>query len=281
MTMVGAVRIIGAVTALCSVVPLGIAGYWYQRSASFLERALPAQAQVVSIQERSSDDGTMYYPVFSFTDREGVEHTVHSRMGSNPPAYSKGEAERIFYDPRNPDDTRFDTFLSLWIGPVILGALGLIPIFLGAILFFAGPPVIGAIMERNRIRPDPPDAEPPEPSSAGPRKKDDRTWAMFCHLSTFSVYIGIPFGNIIGPLVIWLIKRDEFPLVNVHGRESLNFQISFTLYTAAALFLCLVFIGFLVLPVIVILDFVFVILATLKANQGETYRYPLTIRFVS
>ncbi|MFH1379677.1 MAG: DUF4870 domain-containing protein [bacterium] len=114
------------------------------------------------------------------------------------------------------------------------------------------------------------------------KKKPDReqTWAMVCHLITFTMFIGIPFGNIIGPLIVWLIKRDEYPLVNDQGKESLNFQISITIYMFIAGILCFIFIGFLILPALVIADIVFVIIATIKVNEGEYFRYPMTIRLI-
>jgi len=59
-----------------------------------------------------------------------------------------------------------------------------------------------------------------------------RNWAMGCHLAVLAVYMGIPFGNILGPLIIWLVKKDEFPLVDEQGKESLNFQISMLIYGA-------------------------------------------------
>jgi uncharacterized Tic20 family protein len=105
-------------------------------------------------------------------------------------------------------------------------------------------------------------------------------WAMLCHLTALSIYIGIPFGHIIGPLVIWLIKKDEFPFVDEQGKESLNFQISVTIYCIVAGLLCVILIGFVLLPVILVADIVLIIIATVKTNKGESYRYPLTIRFI-
>ena len=110
--------------------------------------------------------------------------------------------------------------------------------------------------------------------------KKANMWAMFCHLSGFLIFIGIPFGNIIAPLIIWLIKKDEFPLVDDQGKESLNFQISITIYGIVAGLLCFIFIGFILLPVIFVADIVLIIIATVKTNDGETYRYPFTIRFI-
>lgn len=106
------------------------------------------------------------------------------------------------------------------------------------------------------------------------------TWATLCHVAALSLYVGIPFGNILAPLVIWLIKKNEFPFVEEQGKESLNFQISMTIYGIIAGLLCYVFIGFVLLPVLVVIDVVFIIIATVKTNKGEGYRYPFTIRVI-
>ena len=110
--------------------------------------------------------------------------------------------------------------------------------------------------------------------------KQSNTFGMLCHLTAAAGLIGIPFGNIIGPLVIWLVKKDQFPYVDQEGKESLNFQISMTIYALVAGVLCLVFIGFLLLPIIWLVDVIFVIIASIKANEGVGYRYPLTIRLL-
>ena len=108
---------------------------------------------------------------------------------------------------------------------------------------------------------------------------DERTWAMACHLSAFAGWL-IPFGNIIGPLVVWLIKRDAFPLVNEHGKESLNFQLSLTIYFIVSLLLVFVIIGFFLIIALAIAQIILIILATVKANDGLSYQYPITIRFI-
>ncbi|MFD0590528.1 DUF4870 domain-containing protein [Paenibacillus sp. GCM10027627] len=111
-----------------------------------------------------------------------------------------------------------------------------------------------------------------------PASKEDLTFGMLCHLISLSGFI-VPFGWVLGPLVIWLIKKDRSPYVDAHGKESLNFQISFLIYSIVAGILCLIVIGFVLLAIIGILWIIFVILASVKANQGVLYRYPLTIRF--
>ncbi|HEV3410637.1 MAG TPA: DUF4870 domain-containing protein [Chthoniobacterales bacterium] len=114
-----------------------------------------------------------------------------------------------------------------------------------------------------------------------------RMWCMFCHLSALLGLL-FPFGNIIGPLVLWLVKRDESAEVAEHAKESLNFQISMTIYivglTVVAFILMFVLVGFLLIPIIALLglaDVVLVIIAAIKANDGQLYRYPLTIRLIN
>lgn len=106
-----------------------------------------------------------------------------------------------------------------------------------------------------------------------------KKWELASHLSAFAGYV-IPFGNIIGPLVVWSMKKDEFPSVDAHGKESLNFQLSFTLYMFVSFILMLLLIGIFIAGALVILQIIFIILATLKADKGEFFRYPLSIRFI-
>ena len=103
--------------------------------------------------------------------------------------------------------------------------------------------------------------------------KDERMWAMFCHLSSFA--------HIFGPLIIWLIKREEMPLVDDQGREALNFQISITIYALICVPFMFVLIGIPMLFAVAIFIIVATIMAAIKANEGYEYRYPLCIRFIS
>ena len=105
-------------------------------------------------------------------------------------------------------------------------------------------------------------------------------WAMLCHLTTFSGFI-IPMGNVIAPLIVWMIKKDEYPLVNDQGKESLNFQISILIYLLVAIILIIVLIGIPLLIAILIFDIVAVIIASIRANEGEKYRYSFAIRLIS
>jgi len=121
---------------------------------------------------------------------------------------------------------------------------------------------------------------PPPPNPQPPPLRQDRTLDATCHFLSFAGLIGIPFGNILGPLVLWAIKKDEMPSVNEHGKESINFQISMTIYTIIAGLSILIAIGIVLLPAIIVLNLVLVIIAGVKAANGEFYRYPLTIRFI-
>jgi uncharacterized Tic20 family protein len=109
--------------------------------------------------------------------------------------------------------------------------------------------------------------------------QDERTWAILCHLSALLMFL-FPIFQIVAPLAIWLAKRDESSFIDAHGKESLNFQISMTIYTLVAsisLFFC---VGFVLVPALVLADVIFVIIASINANRGDHYMYPFTIRFI-
>jgi len=102
---------------------------------------------------------------------------------------------------------------------------------------------------------------------------------MFCHLSALSGFV-IPFGAILGPLVLWLMKREEFPLVDVEGKKALNFQISVAIYMIVAVVLMFVLIGILLLPLVFLFWLIFTIIGAVKTNSGDDFQYPLTITFL-
>ncbi len=139
------------------------------------------------------------------------------------------------------------------------------------------------------------------PQTSGPPAPDsNRSWAIGCHLSPMLAFVGLPLAHLLGPLVIWLLKKHESAYLDEQGREALNFHLSVTVY-----FLGLIFLG--VLPgalvlsmgrvlaplgiawialsvfgilMLLILDFVMIIVAAVKTSEGTRFRYPLTIRFV-
>jgi uncharacterized Tic20 family protein len=109
--------------------------------------------------------------------------------------------------------------------------------------------------------------------------KDERTWAMLCHFSTYIGFI-FPFWNIIVPLIIWLSKREDLPLVEDQGREVLNFQISMTIYFIISGILCIILIGIPILIGLIIFDFIITIVAAISANDGKYYRYPINLKLI-
>jgi uncharacterized Tic20 family protein len=124
------------------------------------------------------------------------------------------------------------------------------------------------------------DLTPPLIEPTPPENKEARTMGMLCHLLALCGLLGVPFGHIIGPLVIWLIKREESPFIDACGKEALNFQISMTLYIIVSALLAFVIIGFILLPAILLINLVLTIIASIKASEGTFYQYPLTIRFI-
>jgi uncharacterized protein len=110
--------------------------------------------------------------------------------------------------------------------------------------------------------------------------KDARTLGMVCHLSALIGLLGIPLLNIVGPLAVWLWRKDKYVFVDDQGKESLNFQITMTLLGIVAGILTLILIGWVLLGIIWIVNLVLVIIAASKANKGEAYRYPLNLRLI-
>lgn len=111
-------------------------------------------------------------------------------------------------------------------------------------------------------------------------ESQERTWATVCHLSALALYVTAGLGGVIAPLVIWLIKRNDSPFVDEHGKEAVNFQITVLIYAVICVLLAMVFIGFFLMFVLVVFNLVVIIKAAIKANNGEHYRYPLCLRFI-
>ena len=124
-----------------------------------------------------------------------------------------------------------------------------------------------------------PEAVPETPESKE-INKDACMWAMICHLLGLAGIV-IPFvGNIVAPLVVWQIKKDDYPFVDEQGKEAVNFQISMTIYGLISAVLTFICVGFFLLAAVEIVDLIFLLIAAVKANNGYHYRYPLTIRFI-
>lgn len=107
-----------------------------------------------------------------------------------------------------------------------------------------------------------------------------RQWAMFCHYAAFFWFLVPMIGNVIGPLIVWQLKKDLDPFVNEQGKEALNFQITFSLAMIVCGILAWVVIGFPLMLLVSISALVLTIIAGIKANAGEAYRYPVCWRVV-
>ncbi len=116
-------------------------------------------------------------------------------------------------------------------------------------------------------------------SSENSPDKDARNWAMICHLSALSGYF-IPLGNLLGPLIIWAIKKDEFAFVDQQGKEAINFQLSMTIAYLVSCVLIFLVIGIFLLGILAVYALVMIIIASIKTNDGVDFRYPHVIRFI-
>lgn len=134
-------------------------------------------------------------------------------------------------------------------------------------------------MAQNAEVPQPP-MRPTAEQAGEMDQKQERMWASLCHLAGFAVCIVWLLGNITGPLLLWLLKRQESQFVDENGKEAVNFQISVTIYAVVGCFLTFTLIGFLILPAAAIFDAVFTIVGAVKASNGEGFRYPVCIRFI-
>ncbi|NIZ06933.1 DUF4870 domain-containing protein [Pseudoalteromonas sp. HF66] len=109
--------------------------------------------------------------------------------------------------------------------------------------------------------------------------KEQRMWAMFCHLSALAGLL-FPFGSVIGPLIVWLVKKEEMPLVAEHGRKSLNFQLTMMIAYIVCFMLMFVVVGVILLPLVALFSLIMVVVSAIKANDGKEVKYPMAIEFI-
>ena len=141
----------------------------------------------------------------------------------------------------------------------------------------------------------------PKYSTMNTREQNVRTWSMLCHISALA---GLFFslGNVLGPLIVWQIKKNELPEIEPHGKEALNFQLTILIINIAAAILFAGFLGYgfgfgyfwrspfsmlgggfglgVIISLINFAAWVLAVIAGLKANNGESYKYPFAIRFI-
>lgn len=130
-------------------------------------------------------------------------------------------------------------------------------------------------MENQPLPPTPP---PPVLEPLSPQ--DERTWAMLAHLLALIGTV-IPLANVIAPLVIWQVYKDRSPYVTYHAKESLNFQITVAIAGAICFILIFVLIGIFLIWIVGLAALILTVIAGIRANNGENYRYPFSLRLVS
>jgi uncharacterized protein len=109
--------------------------------------------------------------------------------------------------------------------------------------------------------------------------KDANQWAMFVHFSLFAGHL-VPLAGLVLPIVLWQIKKDQYAFVDVHGKIVVNWIISMIIYAAVCTILLLVAIGVLGFVILGVLSVIFPIIGGIKANQGEVWEYPLSLKFI-
>lgn len=108
---------------------------------------------------------------------------------------------------------------------------------------------------------------------------EQRQLGLFLHLSQFANVIFFPLG-IIAPILIWQLNKDKVPGLDAHGKMVTNWMISATIYAIASIVLMFVLVGFLTMLALLVMGIVFPIIGAVKANNGELWEYPLTIKFL-
>lgn len=112
-------------------------------------------------------------------------------------------------------------------------------------------------------------------------REDEHWWGMLCHITGLAGLIGIPFGNIIGPLIVWRMKRQASEFVNEQGKAALNFQLNCYIYLFLAVVATKVGLpAFTMLVLLFLYVLVSAVIGSMMAIEGRSYRYPLTIKFI-
>jgi hypothetical protein len=118
------------------------------------------------------------------------------------------------------------------------------------------------------------------PVPAATPTENERTWGMLAHLSALAGVVLPMAGCVLGPFAVWLARRDQSAFVADHAREALNFNITVVIAAVGCALLMMVFVGFILGSALFIVWLVFTLIAAIKASQGETYRYPFSLRLV-
>lgn len=119
-----------------------------------------------------------------------------------------------------------------------------------------------------------------QPANATAPTENERTWGMLAHLSALAGLVLPMIGIVLGPLAVWLARRDQSAFVTAHAKEALNFNITVLLGAVVCMLLMLVFIGILLGTALFVAWLVLTLIAAIRASEGASYHYPFALRFV-
>lgn len=109
--------------------------------------------------------------------------------------------------------------------------------------------------------------------------EEEWQWALFSHMAGFGGFV-IPFGSVLGPLVLWSMKKEQMPLVDTHGKRALNFNLTVILAALVCIPLIFVFVGIFLLIALGLIQLIATVMAVIAVSQHKDYRYPFSIRFL-
>jgi hypothetical protein len=127
-------RIVGLLCLLPALVTGGLAIWFYMSTSAFVRNAVSVTGVVTELRPSNGSNGTTYSSAFEFTDTDGVKHQSVTSWSSNPPRHTVGEKVEVLNSPGNPGDARLRSFMGLWLGAVLCGALTIVPL-LAALVF--------------------------------------------------------------------------------------------------------------------------------------------------
>lgn len=132
-----------------------------------------------------------------------------------------------------------------------------------------------------RILNESPGSYPLQPTLAGEElERATRQWALILHLSAFAGYFLVPVAGLVAPILVWQLKKDQLPGLDIHGRNATNWIISSLIYAVISGILTFLIIGIPMLIALMACNIAFPIIAAVKANNGEVWKYPMAITFV-
>jgi len=111
-----------------------------------------------------------------------------------------------------------------------------------------------------------------------PKTFDEHTYIVWMHISQLACFVGVP--SFLIPLIMWVTKKDQYAVVNTHGKDILNFQITLIIAFAVAVPLCFILIGIPLVLILLVIQCIVPIIAASKVRSNELYRYPFAIQFL-